>query len=425
VIVDPRAAEGVGAVATAAPLDPERVRADFPLLAREVNGRPLVYLDSAATSQKPEAVLRAMDTFYRRHNATVHRGAHTLAAEATDAYEGARATVARFIGAADARELVFTRGTTEAINLVAHGWAESTLGPGDAVLLTEMEHHSNLVPWQLLAARTGVELRFLRLTDGGELDLADLDRLLDRRVKLVAFVHVSNSVGTTNPVARLVAAAKAVGARVLVDGAQSVPHRPVDVAALGVDFLAFSGHKMAGPTGIGGLWARRELLEAMGPFLGGGEMIRRVTLAGSTWADVPAKFEAGTPPIAEAVGLAAAADYLSALGMDAVRAHERVLVDHAFGALADVPGLVVYGPQADRGGALTFTLEGIHAHDLSTILDASGIAIRAGHHCTMPLHDRLGLVASARASFYVYTTLAEIDLLVAGLHAAREVFGLS
>lgn len=406
-------------------LDPYALRQDFPILARQVRGRPLVYLDSAATSQKPLAVLNAMDDYYRRHNANVHRGVHTLAAEATELYERARTQVARFLNAPDRREVVFTRGTTEAINLVAHSWASAQLADGDAVLLTEMEHHSNLVPWHLLARRRAIELRYIPLTDDGTLDLAALPRLLDERVKLVSFMHVSNVLGTVNPVAELVAAAQAVGARVLLDAAQSVPHRPLDVQALGVDFLAFSGHKACGPTGIGVLWGKLALLEDLPPFLGGGEMIHTVTLAGSSYADVPARFEAGTPPIAEAVGLAAAVEYLGSVGLEAIHAHSQALTDALVAALARVPGVQVIGPTVDRGPALAFTVDGIHPHDLATVLDGQGIAIRAGHHCAMPLHQRFGLPATARASVYLYNTPDDVTALVDGLHAARAMFGLA
>ena len=405
-------------------LDPTTIRRDFPILAREVHGHPLVYLDSAASSQKPEAVLQAMDRYYRCSNANVHRGVHTLAEEATELYEQARKTVAKFIGAGSAQEVVFTRGTTEAINLVANSWGAGNLVTGDAVLLTEMEHHSNLVPWQLLSARLGLELRFIPFTDEGLLDLSSLDQLLDSQVKLLAFVHVSNALGTVNPVAELVAAAHAVGAKVLLDAAQSVPHQPVEVRALGVDFMAFSGHKMCGPTGIGALWARRELLEAMPPWQGGGEMIHRVGLRSSTYAPPPTRFEAGTPAIAEAVGLGEAVRYLSGLGMEAVHAHEAELVAYALDRLAEAPGVRVYGPRQGRGGAVIFTVAGVHPHDLATILDQDGIAVRAGHHCTMPLHDRLGLPATARASFYVYNTREDVDALVVGVARAQEVFGV-
>jgi cysteine desulfurase/selenocysteine lyase len=405
-------------------LDASSVRRDFPILQRTVYDRPLVFLDSAATSQKPAVVIEAIDNFYRMSNANVRRGIHALSAEATDMFEGARATVAKFVGAADSSEIVFTRGTTESINLVAAAWGGANLGPGDAVLITEMEHHANIVPWQLVAERTGCELRAIPITDEGTLQLSELDRLLDESVKLLSVVHVSNSLGTTNPVAELVEAAHGVGALVLLDGAQSVPHRPVDVQELGVDFLAFSGHKMCGPTGAGCLWARRDILEDMPPYQGGGEMIRRVTLTGSTWAEVPAKFEAGTPPISGAIGLATAIDYLSGLGMENVHAHEQELVAYAYDALTEIPGLTIYGPATDRGGLVSFTLEGVHPHDLASILDRQGIAIRAGHHCTMPIHERLGLAATTRASFYVYNTESEVDALVEGLGQAQSLFGL-
>ncbi len=404
------------------PLDATALRGDFPILAREVHGRPLVYLDSAATSQKPAAVIEAVADYYRRHNANVHRGVHRLAEEATDMYERARAELARFVGAGDARELVFTRGTTEAINLVAGSWGATHLGPGDTVVLTEMEHHANIVPWQLLAQRSGAALRFIPITDEGTLDLDGLDEVLDASVKLLAFTHTSNVLGTVNPAERLVTAARAVGAKVLIDAAQAVPHQPVDVRALGADFVAFSGHKMCGPTGIGCLWARYALLESMPPWQGGGEMIRRVTLAGSTFADPPARFEAGTPPIAGAVGLAEAARYLAGIGLERVHAHTRWLAERAIAALSAIPGITVYGPRAERGSAVAFTLEGVHPHDLATVLDRQGIAVRAGHHCAMPLHTRLGLAASARASFYLYNTVEEIEALAAGVEMARGVF---
>jgi cysteine desulfurase/selenocysteine lyase len=371
-------------------------------------------------------VLDAMDDYYRRSHANVHRGVHTLAEEATSAYEGARAAVADFIGARDRAEVVFTGGTTEAINLVAASWGQANLGPDDAVLLTTMEHHANLVPWQLLAERTGVELRHLPLDPDGALDLSSLDDLLDERVKLVSFVHVSNTLGLRNPVAEIVAAARAVGARVLLDAAQSVAHMPLDVGELDVDFLAFGGHKMLGPTGIGVLWARRELLDAMPPWQGGGEMIRRVGLQRSTYNDAPFKFEAGTPPIAEAVGLHAAITYLGAVGMEAVGEHGRALAKAAACRLADIPGLRLLGggPEVEREGVVSFTLEGVHPHDLATILDGQGIAVRAGHHCTMPLHEALGIPASTRASFAMYNDLADVDALAEGLEAARGIFGL-
>jgi len=408
----------------ALPLDALAIKRDFPILERRIHGHPLIYLDNAATSQKPRSVVEALDEYYLHSNANVHRGIYTLSGEATDLYEDARTTVARFIGAAESAEIVFTRGATEAINLVACAWGGVNLGPGDAVLVTEMEHHSNIVPWQLQAERRGCEVRFIPLTDDGRLDLTRLDDLLDESVKLVSFVHVSNALGTVNPVPQLVAAARSVGARVLIDAAQSVPHRPIDVQELGADFLVFSGHKMCGPTGIGALWARREILEATPPYHGGGEMIRTVSLNGSTWADVPAKFEAGTPPIAQAVGLAEAIRYLSGVGMDRVLAHEQDLVAYALPRVADVPGVTIHGPLEDRSASVTFTMDGIHPHDLASILDSRGIAIRAGHHCAMPVHMRFGLSATARASVYLYNTRDDIDALVDGLLYARDLFGL-
>ncbi len=399
------------------------IRAQFPIF-RERRDPPLVYLDSAATSQKPDAVLDAVQRHYTQHNANIHRGVYRLAEAATAAYEDARRRVARFIGAASPRELVFTRNSTEAMNLVAYTWARANLKAGDAILLTHMEHHSNLVPWHILAAERGVELRFIPLTGDGLLDLEPLPRLFaDGRVKLTGMVHISNVLGTINPVEEIAHAAHAAGSLVLIDASQSVPHCPVDVAKLGVDFMAFTGHKMLGPTGIGALWAKRELLEAMPPFLGGGEMIREVTLTASKWNELPWKFEAGTMPIAEAVGLGAAVDYLQGLGLDRVFAHDRELVRYALGRLPEVPGLKVLGPSAERrGGVVAFTMEGIHPHDVATVLDHGGVAVRAGHHCAMPLHEQLGVPASARASFYCYTLYEEIDALIEGLHQVRKVF---
>jgi cysteine desulfurase/selenocysteine lyase len=401
-------------------------REDFPILAREVHGKPLVYLDSAASAQKPRQVLEAMENFQRTSYANIHRGAYTLSEEATAAYEGARKKVARFINARNVREVVWTRNTTESINLVANSWGGANLKVGDVVLLSEIEHHSNIVPWQLIAARTGARLAYIPVTDGGELDQEAYARLLEtERPKLVAVTQMSNVLGTLPPVREMIAQAHAVGALVLLDGAQSVPHLPVDVRALDCDFLAFSGHKMLGPSGIGVLWARRELLEAMPPFLGGGDMIREVSLHSSTWNDLPWKFEAGTPAITEAVGLGAAVDYLSALGMEQVHAHEQALTAYALERLAAVPDLTVYGPPAERrGGVCSFTLGDIHAHDLATILDNAGVAVRAGHHCAQPLMERYHIPATARASFYVYTTAAEIDALAEGLMQAREIFAL-
>ena len=413
-------------------LDAEKIRADFPILARTVHGKPLVYLDNAATSQKPETVIRALDDYYRRYNANIHRGVHTLAEEATEAYEQARRKVARFINA-NPREIVFVRNTTEAINLVAYTWGRANIAAADLIVLSLMEHHSNLVPWQLLAREKDARLEFIGLDDKGRLRLEDLDRLLAQfggRVKLVAVSGMSNVLGTINPVAEIAARAHRVGALCLVDGAQSVPHLPVDVQALGADFLAFSGHKMLGPTGIGVLWARREILEAMPPFLGGGDMIRSVRLHRSEWNEVPYKFEAGTPNVAHGIGLGAAVDYLAGLGMEEVHAHEQALVAYALERLAAVPNLHIYGPPAaERGGVVTFNLlRGeellIHPHDLASILDREGIAIRAGHHCAQPLMEHYGVPATARASFYVYNTEEEVDKLVEALHKAQEIFGL-
>jgi cysteine desulfurase/selenocysteine lyase len=413
-------------VEPAEPLGALAPREDFPILARQINGHALVYLDSGATSQKPRAVLDALDRVFQQSNANIHRGAYTLSEEATRAYEGARRKIARFINARSAREVIYTRNTTEAINLVARTWAETNLQRGDAILTTEMEHHSNIVPWQLVAARTGARVEYVPVTDQGELDLAAYERLLDTaRPKLVALTQMSNVLGTQPPVSELIAQAHAVGALVLLDGAQSVPHMRVDVRDLECDFLAFSGHKMLGPTGIGVLWGRAELLEAMPPFLGGGDMIREVHLTGSSWNDLPWKFEAGTPAYAEAVGLGAAVDYLAALGMERVHEHERRLVAYALQRLAAVPDLTIYGPPADRrGGVVSFTLGEIHPHDLATLLDREGIAVRAGHHCAQPLMERYGLPGTARASFYVYTTGAEIDALAKALERARAVFAL-
>jgi cysteine desulfurase/selenocysteine lyase len=422
-------------------LEVERIRQDFPILERQVHGRPLVYLDNAATSQKPLAVIEAMDDYYRHYNANIHRGVHTLAEEATQAYEGARRKVARFVNAYSPREVVFVRNTTEAINLVAYSWGRANVGEGDVIVLSIMEHHSNLVPWQLLAQATGAELEFVELDGQGRLLLDEedgpgqsLDGLLQRygeRVKLVAISGMSNVLGTINPVAEVARRAHEAGALLLVDGAQSVPHLPVDVQADGADFLAFSGHKMLGPTGIGALWARKELLQAMPPFLGGGDMIKSVHLRHSEWNDVPHKFEAGTPNMAQAIGLGAAVDYLNELNMEKVQAHETAIVSYGLERLSTVPDLHVYGPPAgERGGVLTFNLlrDGellIHPHDLASILDREGVAIRAGHHCCQPLMEHYGVAATARASFYVYNTESEADALAEALGKARQVFGLS
>ena len=406
---------------------PSEVRRDFPLLQRSVDGKPLVYLDSAATSQKPWVVLEALQRYYEEYNANVHRGLYRIAERATLAYEEARAKVAAFIGAPP-EELIFTRGTTEAINLVAYSYGDAYVRPGDEILVTEMEHHSNLVPWQLLAQRRGARLRFVRVRpEDGTLDLDSLDRCLTERTRVVAVTHQSNVVGTINPVRDIAERAHAVGAVVLVDGAQSVPHMPVRVQDLGCDFLAFSGHKMCGPTGIGALWGRRELLEAMPPFHGGGEMIERVELEKSTYKDPPHRFEAGTPNIADAIALGVAVDYLQAVGMEAVRAHEKALVRYALAQLAEVKGLRLYGPRDPelRGGAVAFSLEGVHPHDVAQVLDGEGVCVRAGHHCAQPLHRALGVAATARASVYLYNTPEDIDALVRGLERVRAFFGLS
>ena len=403
-------------------MDAPRVRADFPIFATP-RPKPLRYLDSAATSQKPVAVLDAMDRYYRGYNANIHRGIYAIAEQATAAYEDARGKVASFVNATP-REIVFTRNSTEAINLVAYAWGRKHLRAGSAIVLTEMEHHSNLVPWQILAEETGAELRFIPITGSGELDLGALPRLLaDGKVKLVSVVHISNVLGTINPIDEIATQARQAGACLLVDASQSVPHCPVDVRALGADFVAFTSHKMLGPTGIGCLFGRRELLEAMPPFLGGGEMIREVKLTGSKWNDLPWKFEAGTMAIAEAVGMGAAVDYLSGLGMEAVFAHDRELAAYTIERLGEVPEVRVIGPPASkRAGVVAFTLGAIHPHDVATVLDDEGVCVRAGHHCCMPLHEKLGVPATVRASFHCYSQTEEVDAMIAGLHRARKVF---
>ena len=415
-------------------LDVARIRKDFPILDRQVRGgQPLIYLDSANTSQKPRQVLEAMDEFYERHNANIHRANHQLGEEATEAYEGARIKVAEFIGAQDEAEVVFTKNISEGINLVAYSMSNATaaggparlsLGPGDEIVITEMEHHSNIVPWQLLCQRTGATLRWFGVTPDGRLDVSDIDDLITARTKLVALAHQSNVLGTINPVRAIADAAHAAGALVLLDGAQAVPNMPVDVAATGADFYGFTGHKVCGPTGIGVLWARRELLEEMPPFLGGGEMIESVWMDRSTFAPPPHKFEAGTMPIAQAVGLGAAIDYLNEVGLDAVRAHELGLIEHALDVLGQVEGLRILGPaeSADRGGAISFTIEGVHPHDVSQVLDDLGIAVRAGHHCAWPLHRAFGVRASTRASFYLYNLREEADALAHGIRQAQRFF---
>ena len=407
-------------------LDPEALRADFPILDQEVHGHKLVYLDSGATSQKPLAVLEAMDGYYRHDNANVHRGIYALSERATADYEGARAKVARLIGVADPREIIWTRNATEAINLVAYTWGRRHIGRGDVIVLTEMEHHANLVPWQILAQEKDADLEFIPITDDGILRQDVFDVLLRLKPKLVAFTHVSNMLGTINPVAEMTRKAHEAGALVLIDGAQAVPHIPVNVAEIGADFYTFSGHKVMAPTGSGVLWGRRALLEAMPPFMGGGDMIREVHLRRSEWNEIPWKFEAGTPDISAAIGLGAAADYMMGLGMSRVQDHEQELVRYALDVLPrEVPGIEIYGPAAPeaRGGVVAFNLPGIHPHDVAQVLDRFGVAIRAGHHCTMPLHERLDLSATARASFGVYTTTKDIDALAAALQQVQKLFG--
>ncbi|WP_037301737.1 aminotransferase class V-fold PLP-dependent enzyme [Rubritepida flocculans] len=411
--------------AAPARLDVARVRQDFPILATTVRGRPLVFLDSGASAQKPRAVIEAMTRCMETAYANVHRGAYRLSELATEAYEAARAAAQRFLGAEHAEEIVFTRNSTEAFNLVAHSFGRGLLQPGQAVLVSEMEHHANLVPWQMLRdAGLGIGLRFVRVTDAGELDLDDLARhLAQGDVGLVSVTHMSNVLGTVTPAAAIARMAHAAGARVMFDGSQAAVHRAVDVRAIGADFYAFTGHKLYGPTGIGVLYGRRELLSAMPPFLGGGDMIETVTLEHSSWAAPPARFEAGTPAIVEAVGLHAAIDYVTALGMEAIEAHERDLVEHASARLAQVKGLSLLGAPQDRGGVFAFALEGVHPHDLATFLDRRGVCVRAGRHCAEPLHARFGLEGgTARASFGLYTTREEIEALAEALDAAREFF---
>ncbi len=407
-------------------LDPTALRADFPILDQDINGHPLVYLDSASSSQKPQVVIDAVADYYEHYNANVHRGIYTIGEKATAAYEQSRTQVARFLNAPDSHEIVFTRNATEAINLVAYAWGRRNIGRGDQIILTEMEHHANLVPWQLLVQEVDGDLEFIPITDEGTLRLDVFEVLLRLKPKLVAFTHVSNTLGTINPVREMVEMAHAAGALVLVDGAQAVPHLKVDVQALGADFYAFSGHKMLAPMGSGALWARRELLEAMPPFLSGGEMIREVHLRRSEFNEIPWKFEAGTPAVGDAIGLGVAAEYLMDLDMDAVRAHERELVAYALDVLPrEVPSIELYGPPDPdiRGGVVPFNLPGVHPHDVAQVLDRYGIAIRAGHHCTMPLHERLDLAATARASFSVYSTRDDIDALARGLNEVLRVFG--
>lgn len=405
-------------------LDVAKIRQDFPILERRVHDKPLIFLDSAASSQKPTCVIEAMNAYYRTTHANVHRGVHTLSEEATEQYEGARKKIARFINAKSSREIIFTRNTTESINLVAFTWGHANLRSGDEILLTESEHHSNIVPWQMIAKETGAKVRYIPVDAKGYLDTSALDTFLTKQTRIVGIASMSNVLGTIMPIDEVIKRAHEVGALVLIDGAQGVPHLPTDVQTLDCDFMAFSGHKMCGPTGIGVLWGRRELLEAMPPFMGGGDMIRKVTFEGAEWNELPWKFEAGTPAIAEAIGLGVAVDYLSDLGMEAVRAHEHDTITYALERLSEVPGLTIIGPDDPdrRGGVATFTLDNIHPHDLADILDHEGIAIRAGHHCAQPLHQKLGIPASSRASFYVYTLREEIDRLVDGLYKAKAIF---
>ncbi len=406
-------------------LDAHALRADFPILAQEINGKPLAYLDSAVTAQKPRQVLDAMTQFYETSYGNVHRGVYALAERATEAFEGARERIARFVNAPSSRELIFTRNATEGLNLVAYAWGLTNLGPGDLVVVTELEHHSNFVPWQYIAKRTGAGFRMIPLTESGELDIDVLDGFVaDGRVKVVATNLVSNALGTINPVERLSAWAHEHDAIMVVDGAQAAPHLAIDVQALGCDFFAFSAHKLCGPSGVGALWGRRELLEAMEPFNLGGHMIRKVQFEETTWGDLPHKFEAGTSPIAEAVGFGAAVDYISAAGLEAIQRHEHELLSYALERLADVPGIVLYGPAPERrAGIVSFNIEGIHPHDVAQVLDWEGVAIRAGHHCCQPLMQRLGVAATNRASFYLYTLPEEIDRLADGLLRVRKVFG--
>lgn len=401
------------------------IRKDFPILDRETaNSKRVIYLDSTATSQKPVQVIEAMNDYYRRSNANIHRGVHTLAEEATSLYEGARERIAKFINAASAREIIYTRNTTESINLVAYSWARANLKAGDLVILTEMEHHSNLVPWHMLQMERGIELEFIPVTEDGLLDMDAYKALLNRTPKLVSFTHMSNVLGTINPAGEMIKLAHTAGAVTLVDGAQSVPHLEVDVQALDADFYAFSAHKMCGPTGIGVLYGKTSLFEAMPPFLGGGDMIKEVKLRSFRANTLPHKFEAGTPAIAEAIGLGAAVDYLTNVGMRDIAAHEHTITEYALERLEEIPGVKLFGPSADKkGGVAAFTLQGVHPHDVAQILDQDGIAVRAGHHCAQPLHEKFGIPATSRASFYLYSTKEEVDMLVKGLYKVKEMFG--
>ena len=405
-------------------LDANSIREDFPALKRDVReGVPLVYLDTTATSQKPLEVINSLSHYYSNYNANVHRGIHTLAEEATAAYEGARINISEFINAASVNEVIYARNTTEAINLVANTWGRENLREGDRIVLTEMEHHSNLVPWQMLASRISLQIDIIPVTDNGLLDLEVYDELLDRNPKVVCITHMSNVLGTLNPIKSMAAKAHDHGALILVDGAQSAPHMPVDVQDMDIDFFAFSAHKMCGPTGVGVLWGKYELLDAMPPFLGGGDMIKRVYLRTFDTNELPYKFEAGTPAIGEAIGMGAAVAYLNRIGMENIWHHEQDIVSYAMDRLQEVPGITVYGPEAEqRGGVTAFTLDGVHPHDISQVLDVDGIAVRAGHHCAMPLHERYNLVATARASFYLYNTYDDVDRLIEGLYKVKSLF---
>ncbi|HMI31222.1 MAG TPA: cysteine desulfurase [Candidatus Limnocylindrales bacterium] len=399
------------------------IRKDFPIFGQKAHGKPLIYLDSTATTQKPVAVLEALDHYYRTYNANIHRGVYAIAEEATTRYEEVRGKVARLLNARSSHEIVFTRGTTESINLVSNAWGRANIGKGDVIVLTEMEHHSNMVPWQMLATERGASIRYIPIDGQGRLDLTGLDALLRGPVKIVSLTHMSNVLGTVNPVAEIARKAHAAGALVCVDAAQSLPHRGVDVRDLDCDFLAFSGHKMLGPTGIGGLYAKRALLDAMPPFMGGGEMIREVKLEGSSWNETPWKFEAGTMNIADTIAFGTAIDYIEKIGFAAIAEHSRELTVETMRKLGDIPGVTIYGPPAEeRGGIVAFTLDDIHAHDVATVLDHEGVAVRAGHHCAMPLHKKLGVAATTRVSFYVYNVPSDITALVEGVRKAKQLF---
>lgn len=404
-------------------IDVNLIRKDFPILQRRINGKQLVYLDNAATTQKPEVVISSMNDFYRSYNSNVHRGIHQLSVDATGQYEDAHVKIARFIKARGPKEVIFTKNATEAINLVAYGWGRKYIAEDDIILLSEMEHHSNIVPWQILAKEKGARLEFIPIDDDGLLKMDYLKNIQEGHLKLVTITHMSNMLGTINPMKDIVRWAHDLGAMILVDGAQSVPHLAVDVQDIGCDFLVFSGHKMLGPTGIGVLYGRRDILEEMDPFISGGDMIKEVHLRETKYNELPWKFEAGTPPIAEGIGLARAVEYLSSLGMGSIREHDRALISYAMERLREIEGITIYGPPANmRGGLVSFNLEGIHPHDLATLLDREAIAVRAGHHCAQPLHERLGITASTRASFYLYSTPEEVDVLVDGLKKAKKIF---